>query len=265
MNSLASPWRTWKDIYEEYLQVKDDDMRMRAFINTVLGETFVLHLEEQLYYEALFARREDYGAELHPNIKYLTAGVDVQDNRLEVIVVGWGEGYENYVVQYRDFGGNPAKADVWLQLDDFLKKKFTCKNKKTILIAFTLIDSGGHHTGSVYKYVYGKEKLEYAVKKIKSQLPSVLAIFIPDEMITNAIEYALNELQVIFKSQKRDKQDILYKIIEVGTKSQDIKKTLKVAQNLKDSRGYVEGYAELKSDFHGNTKGAAGVTAGMKL
>lgn len=165
MNSLASPWRSWEDIYEEYLQVKDDDMRMRAFINTVLGETFILHLEEQLDYEALFARREDYGAELHPNIKYLTAGVDVQDNRLEVIVVGWGEGYESYVVQYRDFGGNPAKEDVWVQLDNFLKKKFTFKNKKSIPIACTLIDSGGHHTGSVYKYVYGKAKRNiFAIK-----------------------------------------------------------------------------------------------------
>lgn len=165
LNSLASPWRTWAEIYEEYLQVKDDELRMRAFTNTVLGETFVLHLDEQLDYNALFERREEYGAELHKNIKYLTAGVDVQDNRLEVLVVGWGYDYESYIVQYRDFPGSPGKEDVWIQLDKFLKKKFSYKNKKSIPIACTLIDSGGHHTGNVYKYVHGKSNRNiFAIK-----------------------------------------------------------------------------------------------------
>lgn len=156
LNALASPWVTWNEMYEEYLRVKDDEMRMRTFTNTMLGETFVLHLNEQLDYEALFERREEYGAELHPNIKFLTAGVDVQDNRLEVLVVGWGYGYESYVVQYRDFPGSPGKEDVWIKLDEFLRKKFSFKNKKQLPIACTLIDSGGHHTGNVYKFVAGK-------------------------------------------------------------------------------------------------------------
>lgn len=165
MNALASPWRTWKELYEMFLNVKNDELRMRTFTNTVLGETFVLHLEEQLDYEALFERREEYGAELHNNIRFLTAGVDVQDNRLEVLVVGWGYGYESYAVQYRDFPGNPGKEEVWIKLDEFLKKKFEYKNGKSIPIACTLIDSGGHHTASVYKYVYGKAKRNiFAIK-----------------------------------------------------------------------------------------------------
>lgn len=165
LNALTSPWRTWKEIHEEYLQVKDDELRMRAFINTVLGETFILHLDEQLDYEAIFERREDYGAELHDNIRFLTAGVDVQDNRLELMVVGWGYQYESYVVAYRDFPGSPGKEDIWLQLDAYLKRKFSFKNKKNLSIACTLIDSGGHHTGNVYKYVYGKAKRNiFAIK-----------------------------------------------------------------------------------------------------
>lgn len=165
MNALASPWKSWSELYEQYLNVKDDEFRMRTFTNTVLGETFVLHLDEQLDFEALFERREEYGAELHDNIRFLTAGVDVQDNRLEVLVVGWGYGYESYVVQYRDFPGSPGKEEVWLKLDEFLKKKFSYKNNKSIPIACTLIDSGGHHTGNVYKYVYGKSSRNiFAIK-----------------------------------------------------------------------------------------------------
>lgn len=177
LNALASPWATWKEIYEEYLQVKDDEMRMRTFTNTVLGETFVLHLEEQLDYEALFERREDYGAELHDNILFLTAGVDVQDNRLELLVVGWGYGFESYVVQYRDFPGSPGQEDVWIQLDNYLKRTFSFKdkNKRPLPIACCLIDSGGHHTGNVYKYVFGKSKRNiFAIKGLGTNGVNIL-------------------------------------------------------------------------------------------
>ena len=74
-------------------------------------------------YEAIYETREDYGAELHDNVVILTAGVDVQDNRLEVEVVGWGYGYESYGIIYRDFPGDPGKEEVWLKLDAFLRKK----------------------------------------------------------------------------------------------------------------------------------------------
>jgi len=165
LNALASPWVTWKEIVKEFLEVKDDDFQYRTFMNTVLGKTFSVNLEAAMDYEAIYETREDYGAELHDDVVILTAGVDVQDNRLEVEVVGWGYEYESYGIMYRDFPGNPGKEEVWQQLDTFLKKKFYFKNKKYLMIAATLIDSGGHHTGSVYKYVYKKEKRGiYAIK-----------------------------------------------------------------------------------------------------
>ena len=165
LNALASPWVTWKEIVKEFLEVKNDDFQYRTFMNTVLGKTFSVNLEAAMDYEAIYETREDYGAELHDDVIILTAGVDVQDNRLEVEVVGWGYEYESYGIMYRDFPGDPGKEEVWQQLDTFLKKKFYFKNKKYLMIAATLIDSGGHHTGSVYKYVYKKEKRGiYAIK-----------------------------------------------------------------------------------------------------
>ena len=165
LNALASPWVSWKEIIAEYLNVKDDDFQYKTFINTVLGKTFTVNLDSAMDYEAIYETREDYGAELHDNVVILTAGVDVQDNRLEVEVVGWGYGYESYGIIYRDFPGDPGKEEVWLKLDAFLRKKFKYKNGKSLMIAATLIDSGGHHTGSVYKYVHKKEKRGiYAIK-----------------------------------------------------------------------------------------------------
>lgn len=171
LNGLASPWMKWKEILKEYFEVKDDDMRYRAFLNTVLGKTFIVNLNEIMDYEAIFETREAYVAEVPDEVEVLTAGVDVQDNRLEVEVVGWGHGYESWGIHYRDFPGNPGKEDVWKQLDAFLNKRFYTgkkdKNGNPVVkrIACTLIDSGGHHTNSVYKYVYGKENRGiYAIK-----------------------------------------------------------------------------------------------------
>ena len=153
MNALASPWVSWEEIRDEFLKSKDSQEKLKVFVNTVLGETWVVDLDEVLDYDALFESKEDYGAELHEDILVLTAGVDVQDNRLEVEVVGWGKDYESYGVLYREFVGNPAEHEVWNELDEFLKREFKFEDGSSLGIACTCIDTGGHHTAMAYKYI----------------------------------------------------------------------------------------------------------------
>lgn len=153
MNALASPWVSWEEIREEFLKSKDSQEKLKVFVNTVLGETWVVDLDELLDYDALFESKEDYGAELHEDILVLTAGVDVQDNRLEVEVVGWAKDYESYGVLYREFVGNPAEHEVWNELDEFLKREFKFEDGSSLGIACTCIDTGGHHTAMAYKYI----------------------------------------------------------------------------------------------------------------
>jgi phage terminase large subunit GpA-like protein len=45
---------------------------------------------------------------------FLTAGVDVQKDRIEVEVVAWGRGKESWSVDYRVIEGNTARAEVWV-------------------------------------------------------------------------------------------------------------------------------------------------------
>ena len=61
---------------------------------------------------ALLARREEYAAEAPAGVLVLTAGVDVQDDRLEVEVVGWGMGEESWAIDYRVLWGDPGRDDV---------------------------------------------------------------------------------------------------------------------------------------------------------
>ena len=53
---------------------------------------------------------------------FLTAGVDVQKDRIEVEVVAWGRGKESWSVDYRVIEGDTARADVWLKLDAILAR-----------------------------------------------------------------------------------------------------------------------------------------------
>lgn len=153
MNALASPWVSWEEIRDEFLKSKDSQEKLKVFVNTVLGETWVVDLDEALDYDALFESKEDYGAELHEDTLVLTAGVDVQDNRLEIEIVGWAKDYESYGVLYREFVGNPAEHEVWNELDEFLKREFKFADGSSLGIACTCIDTGGHHTAMAYKYI----------------------------------------------------------------------------------------------------------------
>ena len=94
-------------------------------------------------------RREVYDAQVPEDVLVLTAGVDVQDDRFEVEVVGWGVGKESWGIRYQKIYGDMLKEQVWRDLDAFLTATFSKKDGTQLPILCTCIDSGGHHTDQV--------------------------------------------------------------------------------------------------------------------
>ena len=92
------------------------------------------------------ARREEYKAELPDGVLVLTAGVDVQDDRLEYEVVGWGLRKENWGIRRGMILGRPDSPEVWQQLDEVLTKVYRFGNGKGLRISMTFVDDGGHFT-----------------------------------------------------------------------------------------------------------------------
>jgi phage terminase large subunit GpA-like protein len=82
----------------------------------------------------------------------LTAGVDVQDNRLAVSVWGWGAGEEAWLVWHQEIMGDPTQPKVWEQLDAVLDTAWPVENGGELMLAQVAIDSGGHATHEVYQY-----------------------------------------------------------------------------------------------------------------
>jgi len=152
ISALYSPWTALEDIVRDFLASKSDPMRLKAWVNTTLGETFEED-GERIDEFSLFDRKEDFGEVLPAGAVVLVAGVDVQDDRLACEIVAYGKGEESWSIYYEEIYGDPSGPQLWQDLDFILSQTFTHPEKGDMIIRSTCIDSGGHYTQQVYNYV----------------------------------------------------------------------------------------------------------------
>jgi phage terminase large subunit GpA-like protein len=159
LNALYSPWRdNWADLAEEWNQANHEGNpeKLKAFINLRLGETW----EEQgdvVEHADLKAREENYLAEVPVGVGVLTASIDVQNDRLECVVKGWGAGEESWLIAYQQLFGDPGQEEVWNQADHFLSEEYQHVSGRMVGISSVMVDSGGAHTDSVYRFCKARQ------------------------------------------------------------------------------------------------------------
>ncbi|KMT22997.1 bacteriophage tail assembly protein [Clostridium cylindrosporum DSM 605] len=174
INALASPWERWDTIIKEFKIAKKDKEKLKTWVNTTLGESWEDDEGESTDENTLIKRRETYNAELPEDVLVLTAGVDVQDNRLELEVVGWGVDKENWGIEYKTFYGDLGQSAIWNQLDEYLMKDLYFNDGSSLKISCICIDSGGHYTDEVYKFTKGKEHRRiFAIKGYGGDKPFI--------------------------------------------------------------------------------------------
>jgi len=150
ISELYSPWSSIRSIVTAFLESKDDPELLKTWTNTVLGEAWELR-GEKVDRHALYERREDYEGVPEQGL-ILTAGVDVQHDRIEYEVVAWGEGEQSWNVDYRILFGDTAGDDIWDELDDALDEHYTHESGAEMHINAIMVDSGDR-TQRVYDYV----------------------------------------------------------------------------------------------------------------
>ena len=158
LNTLASTLATWREAVEKFLVANEEKKKgnielLRAWTNTELGETWEEE-GEQVEEEDLLKRRERYNCEVPPEVLYLTAGVDTQDDRFEIEVVGWGAEYESWGIQYAVIYGDTSniRNQVWADLDAFLGQTWRKPDGTQMRLVCVCQDSGGHRANQVYKF-----------------------------------------------------------------------------------------------------------------
>jgi phage terminase large subunit GpA-like protein len=177
LNTLASTLANWKEVVEKFLLANEEKKKgnielLKVWTNTEMGETWEED-GEQIEDEELMKRREKYNCEVPEEVLYLTAGVDTQDDRFEVEVVGWGPEYESWGIRYAVIYGDLKLEQVWQDLDVFLQQTFHKPDGTKLKIVCTCMDSGGHFTNQVYKFC--KERFRRKVFAIKGSNDSAAA------------------------------------------------------------------------------------------
>lgn len=153
-SKLLSPWSKDrpKDLARKWLAAKVHEDLRQTFFNTQLGMPYRPRIGRDIQPNSLLERREVWPGDVPAPVAVLTAGVDTQDNRLEVEVVGWGRDEESWSVHYEVLAGDPDQPDVWERLDELLQKTWLRADGAPFKIAAACIDSGGHHTQAVYRF-----------------------------------------------------------------------------------------------------------------
>ncbi|MBG7325872.1 phage terminase large subunit family protein, partial [Pseudomonas aeruginosa] len=131
LNALYAPlgWVSWAGLAKQYVKARRAEERgdlepMQVFYNTRLARVWDSS-QEMTNASELRARAEDYPLGQVPNgAVILTAAVDTQGDRLELLVIGWGEGMERWVVDHQVLMGNPSDLRTWDLLDEQLKRRY---------------------------------------------------------------------------------------------------------------------------------------------
>lgn len=150
LSELYSCFRRLSEIVQSFVDKKANN-DLQTFVNVSLAETWEEE-GDQVDHAALMQRVERWGDTLPDGPALLTAGVDMQPDRLEVETVGWGPGEESWSVDYSVIYGDPMKGEVWRELEDHLDRTWTRADGQELGISATCIDTGG--TGGMTTAAY---------------------------------------------------------------------------------------------------------------
>ena len=154
ISSLYSPvgWLSWGQAAQNFLHAKENEQLLKVWINTTLGETWV-DKGEAPDWQRLFERKENYAIGTVPyGGLVLTAGVDVQKDRIEVEIVAWGQKRESWSVDYQVFEGDPGKASTWQHLSALMGTLFPSEDGLERPISMIAVDAG-YATQEVYGWI----------------------------------------------------------------------------------------------------------------
>lgn len=168
LSELYSPLSTLSEVVRGFMRAKaaadgGDHSEMHTWQNTTMGEPVEPDKGDGIEPNVLLLRREPVVANVDVPLGAccLTAGVDVQDDRLEILVFGWGPGEESWVVHRETFPGNTEQPEPWDELTTVLHQTWRHAGGLSLPIQAACIDSGGHRTTLVYDYA-----LKHAARRV---------------------------------------------------------------------------------------------------
>lgn len=152
INGLYSPlgWFKWSDMATEFEAAQKDPSLLRPFVNIRLGECFE-DRNEAVKPETILARREVFPEQVPIRVGVLVAAVDVQGDRLEYAIKGYGEGEESWLIAASSVPGDPEQTETWLKLDEILREPWKHESGVDMRVECVAVDCG-FKSDSVYRF-----------------------------------------------------------------------------------------------------------------
>jgi phage terminase large subunit GpA-like protein len=153
LNALYSPWLTWQEFAQSWLEAKasNNPEILKQFINEKLAEWWDDKSIATVSDDVLLKRLEGYSG-IPKGALLLTAAVDVQDNRIEVLVLGWGPGEEKWHINHVIVPYKPSSKLAWDEVDKELVKTYRHESGIDMNIACVCVDTAGHFTQQAYDF-----------------------------------------------------------------------------------------------------------------
>ena len=165
----------WEGIVRDFIQAKKDPLKLKVWVNTTLGEVWEDDAEK-VEFESLYMRREHYPHGKVPmKCLALIAGVDLQDDRIEVSIWGFGLDAESWLIEHEVYYGDPGRLELWTAVEQYLiAASWEHESGATLRLMAGGFDTGGHHTTSAYKFCKKHESRRFYALKGSNDLAAPL-------------------------------------------------------------------------------------------
>lgn len=144
------PGNAWTNLAAGWEAAHKDPIKRKTFINLKLSRPYRDPAEARADAGELIARAEVYGPEIPAPVGVLTAGTDVQANRIEAELVGWGTDEESWSIEHQVFlgdtsklvSGDPLRPSPWEQLNSWLDSEWLSELGIPMRITAMCVDAG---------------------------------------------------------------------------------------------------------------------------
>jgi len=142
---------TWLEITELRAKAKEDPEESKTYTNTIMAETYEDE-SGKVEWKDVADRAGGYSSRTIPDgCLLLTAGVDTQDDRWAIEIMGFGRG-RWFTIDAWEVPGQPGVEEEWEKLDTVLDARFANRYGVEMKVLGMGVDTGGHHTHMAYQY-----------------------------------------------------------------------------------------------------------------
>jgi phage terminase large subunit GpA-like protein len=137
------PGNKWTNLAAEWERDHDKPRAKQTFVNLKEGKPWADPSEAAADAKTLLARCETYSLPIPAGIACLTLAADVQGDRIEAEILGWGAREENWSLDYRVLRGDTSRADsqCWQELDELLASTYLSETGLVLNIRAGCVDA----------------------------------------------------------------------------------------------------------------------------